>query len=437
MDNSQHRLGILRQRDFRLLWSGETVSEVGNAMATVAMPLLAVATLHASTLMVGLLSSMAYLPWLLIGLPAGAWVDRLPSRPVMIAADVAAAVLYASVPLADRLHVLTIGQILLVALLGGAANVMFSTAYSVNLRGLLAAEDLMEGNAKLQGSQYAARIFGPGLGGLVAQLAGATVTLLLNGTSFLVSAVCLSSIRTTGARTEPPPARRPVRQEIAEGFRWVLRDPYMRPMSVYAAFTNLAMTGYMAMTVVFLVRVVGLGAGTVGVLMTTSGVGGLLGSLAVRRLTRRLGTARSLLLSTLGTMPLCLLIPLTGPGPRTAFFVVGTLGVVGGVGVTNIIMASFRQMYCPPGMLGRVTATVRFVTMGATPVGALLGGVLGTAFGVRGALWILLAFAVLPGTALLTPAIRGRRDLPTAPPAPADANPPDVVGRPHPAGAAE
>jgi Na+/melibiose symporter-like transporter len=409
--------GLLANRDFRLLWFGETVSEVGNAMAIVAMPLLAVAVLRAGTFMVGLLSSMAYVPWLIMGLPAGALIDRLPSRRVMILSDVAAALLYASIPVAGWLHVLTLWQLFVVALLAGGANIFFTTAYSVNLRTLVAADDLLEGNSKLRGSQYAARITGPGLGGMTAQFLGASVALLMNGLSFLVSAACLLSIRTAEDEGKPKAAspratdRGSMPKQIAEGFRIVLSDRYLRPLALVPTLANLALSGYTAIVVVFLVRVVGLASSTVGLLLTVSGIGGLVGALLVKRLTRRYGTARTLLCGLLCTTPFGLLIPLTGPGVRLGFFAVGALAPVVGIAMSNIISGSFTQSYCPPAMLGRVTATMWFMTMGTSPLGALLAGALGASIGVRTTLWLLVSLVPMTTLLLLTPAFMSR-DLP-------------------------
>ncbi len=192
--------GLLWHRDFRLLWFGETISQVGNAMAVVAVPLLAVTVLHASTFMVSALVAAAWLPWLLIGLPAGAWVDRLPCRAVMVTCDATSTALYASVPAAAWLGVLTIAQLLAVALLGGAASVFFNTAQQAYLPSLVAGEQLVEGNAKLAGSTSAARLGGPGLAGLVAQALSVVTALLFNAASFLVSAACLLGIRHRGTQ---------------------------------------------------------------------------------------------------------------------------------------------------------------------------------------------------------------------------------------------
>jgi MFS family permease len=420
--------GLLRQRSFRLLWTGETISQLGNAMALVGVPLVAVTVLHASTFTVGALAAAAWLPWLVIGLPAGAWVDRWPARRVMIVCDVISALLYASVPVAAWAGVLTTWLLVTVQLAGGAASVLFMTAYQVYLPSLVTPGELIEGNTKMQGSASAAAFAGPSLAGLVAQWLGAVTALLGNAVSFVVSAICL--LGTRARRPGPAVAdRRPaaagprpttLRREIADGLRLVLRDPYLRQLSLFWAAANLALTGYAALLVVFLVRVIGLTPGSVGLLTAIPGLGGILGALLTGRITARYGTARGLLLSTLCAVPFGLLIPLTGPGPRLAFYVVGSLVAWTGIAVGNIVIAAFRQSYSPPGMCGRVTATMRFLIFGTSPVGALLGGSLATWLGVRPALWILLGGVTLSGTLLLTPALRGGRDLPDRPALAAD-----------------
>jgi predicted MFS family arabinose efflux permease len=411
------RGGLLWHRNFRFLWFGETVNQLGSAMALVGVPLLAVIDLRASPFLVGALAAAAWLPWLVIGLPAGAWVDRLPVRPLMIFCDLVSAVLYASVPVAYWLHWLTIAQLLVVELLAGGAAVFFSTAYQVNLPTLVSDADLVEGNAKLQGSASAAALGGRGLAGVIAQPLGAATALLLNAISFLVSAACLLVIHTSepGYRSRREQFR--LRRDIGEGIRLVLADPYLRQLSLFGAAANFALDGYAAVMVVFLVRVVGLRAGLVGVLVAVPGVGGLTGALLARRISARLGTARIMLVSTLGALPFALLTPLAAAGPRLAYYVAGILVAATGVGIGNVVQATFRQIYCPAGILGRVTTTMRFVAFGTSPLGALAGGSLATLLGARNALWIMLGVLAMSGTVLLTPRLAGRRDLPTAPPA--------------------
>jgi hypothetical protein len=377
------------------------------------VPLLAVTVLHASTFAVAALTAAAYLPWLVIGLPAGAWVDRLPARPLMIACDAVSALLYASLPLAAWMGVLTTWQVLLVALLAGTAGVLFATAYQVLLPSLVAAADLVEGNAKLQGSASVAAIGGRGAAGLAAEAIGAASALLFNAASFLVSAACLLRIR-PGAAPPRPARATTVRAEIIQGVRLIAADPYLRPLTVYAAAANLAYTGSTALLVVFLVRVAGFGPAAVGVLLGVGSAGGVLGAMIARRLAGRLGTARALQLSALTAGPFSLLIPLTGTGPRAACYVAGAAVASGGIAVGNIIAGSFRQAYCPPSMLGRVTASMRFLVFGTIPLGALLAGFLASALGTRTALWIVLACYALCGALLLTPAMLSGRDLPGA-----------------------
>ena len=413
-------LGLLGQRNFRLLWTGETVSTAGNAMATVGVPLLAVTVLHASTFAVAALTAAAYLPWLVIGLPVGAWVDRLPPRPLMITCDVLSALLFASLPVAAWIGILNTPLVVAVVLLAGAVNVFFATAYQVYLPSLVTRAELVEGNAKLQAGLSVASITGRGAVGL-AQAVGAAPSLLFNAGSFLVSAACLLRIRAPAAPPATEPAPEPkvgttVRAEVAQGVRWVARDPYFRPLTLYAALSNLAYSGNLALVVVFLVRVVGLGSLAVGLATATGGIGGLVGALISGRLARTFGSARTLILVNLGSGLFSLLIPLTARGPRIACYVIGAAVVSAGIIVSNVIAASFRQEYCPPSMLGRATATTRLVAFGAVPLGALLAGTLGTALGVRNGLWVDLALYAASGSLLLTRSIRTTRDLPRRPP---------------------
>jgi MFS family permease len=186
-------------------------------------------------------------------------------------------------------------------------------------------------------------------------------------------------------------------------------------MTLYAAVANLAYTGNLALVVVFLVRVVGLGSAAVGLLLAAGGIGGVLGALMAPRLTRALGTARTLVLASLGAGLSGLLIPLTGPGIRLACYLAGSALIAGGISVSNVVAGSFRQEYCPPAMLGRAAASMRFLAYGMIPLGALVAGALGTALGVRNALWIVQVIFAVSALFLLTPRIRGARQLPRRP----------------------
>lgn len=384
-------------------------------MAVVAMPLLAVVTLHASTFAVSALTAAAYLPWLLIGLPAGTWADQTDPRRLMLACDLGAGILYASLPAAVWLGVLTVPQLLGVALLAGTANVIFTTAYQVFLPELVGPGDLLEGNAKLQASLSACSVAGPGLAGLVAGTASASAALLANAVSFLASAACLLLIWRAGLHQPQRRPRRPIRVTIAEGLRYVAGDPGLRLMTIWAAAQNLCLAGFTALAVVFLVRSAGLTSTAAGLLLAAGGIGGVLGALAARSLAGRYGSAGALRVTTFAALPFTLLVPLAGRGWHIVFFLAGFPVASSALGAGAVILASFRQTACPPELLGRVTATMRFLAYGANPVGALLAGSLASWLGVRTALWTVMCGWAATGVFLLAPALRNR-ELP-APPA--------------------
>lgn len=404
--------GVLAQRDFRLLWVGESVSGLGNSVTAVALPLIAVEVLDADSTAVGLLAAAVWLPWLLVGLPVGAWVDRIRKRPLMMACDLVAGAALLSIPSAVWLDALTLQHMVVVALICGAAAVCFDTAYHSYIRIVLDGRDLLEGNAKLQGSESAVRVAGPGVAGLLAQAFGAVTGLLADAVTFLISVVCLKRIEVVEPDRAPDEERAPLRRQIIEGLRFVGRDPYLRPMVTWGAAINMALMGYQAVQVVFLIRTVGLNPALVGMLLTSGSVGGIVGALMASRFSRRLGSARGLLLLQAVTAPFALLMPMTTAGPGLLLFAMGGFLVGIGISVANIVVGSFRQTYCPPHMLGRVVATAMMINHSTIPVGSLLGGVLGDTVGYRPAMWIMTGLVAPCWLILVMSPMRRERDLP-------------------------
>jgi predicted MFS family arabinose efflux permease len=405
-----------RRRDFRLLWFGETTSLLGTNVGRIAMPLVAIAALHASTFQVGLLAAAGWLPWLAVGLPAGAWVDRLPCRPVLLTCDLVSLLAYASVPLVAWTGTLTVTHLLVVAIVAGAANVFFETAFGVYLTAVLTPAELTGANAKLQGSQSVTQVAGPSIGGLITQVAGAVAGMLADAVSFAVSAACLLGVRTREPERHPRPPTS-LTADIAAGLRTVLADPYLRVLTVYGAAANLALTGYQAILVLFLIREVGLSAGVLGVVLAASSLGGVAGAALAGPIARRFGTARGLLLTNVGAAPFALLIPLTGPGPRLGFVIGGGFVLIGGIVAGNVIKGSWRQTYVPREVLGRITVSMQLLNYGTIPVGALLAGTLGTVLGIRPTIWTATAAVALAATILLVGPVRQSRDLPLPDPA--------------------
>jgi predicted MFS family arabinose efflux permease len=309
------------------------------------------------------------------------------------------------------LGILRLGYMLTVACLAGIANVLFFTGYLVQLPTLVPADRLIEGNVRLQASVSISQVSGPGLSGLVVQTLGAAAALMLNALSFVASAICLLRIRSPDRM--PRRSSAGIRRDIACGIQFVGRDQYLRRIATWAALSNLGFGGYEALVVLFLVRCMHLGSFVVGLLITITGVGAVVGAMAANRIVRQLGSARALLAATTFALPFGLLVLCTAPGPRLVFFLAGIIIAIGGISIANVIIASFRQSYAPPAMLGAVTGAMRFILMGPCPLGALLGGALGTWLGVLHALWIMLGTVALSGMCLLTRAFTESRDLPT------------------------
>jgi MFS family permease len=410
----RHRRGqakLIRRPAFRRLWFGQSISELGSQVTTLALPLAAVLVLHASTLQVGLLTTAGYAAFLLVGLPAGAWVDRLRRRLIMIAADAVRALLLASVPVAYLLGVLTLGQLYVVAFITGVATVFFDVAYMSYVPSLVGLDKVVDANAKLQVTVSLAQVGGPSVAGFLIGALGAPIAFLADAASFVVSVVSLAAIR----EREPPPAtagRSTIRAEMAEGVRFVVREPILRMIAGCTSMWNLFYTAIYAIVVVFLVRQVHLQASTIGLVMSAGAIGGVIGGLSASRLRRLLGSARIIWVSVAVTAPFALLIPVTSAGPGIACFGVAAFMTSLGSVVYNVNQASFRQLLCPPRLLGRMNATIRFIVWGTIPLGGLLGGLLGSWLGDRTAIWVAAAgVALAPAWLLASPLLR-LRDTP-------------------------
>lgn len=404
--------GLLRERDFRLLWIGETTSNLGTAVTTVALPLVAISVLHAGTFAVAALTACAWLPWVLIGPPAGAWVDRMRHRPVMLVCDVVSMALFVSVPIAAWTDSLHLWLLYVVAAGGGISSVFFKSAYNAYIPLIVAPPDRPEGNGKIVSSASAAQLVGPGLAGFIARGFGAATGLLADAISFVVSAICLVRIRF--AETPPTAQKeRTLRQDMADGLRLISRDTYFRTLTVWGALLNLVYTVRASLIVLFLARTVGVGSTTVGLIIACESLGGVLGSFAGPPIARRIGTAYGLLLCELLAAPFALLLPLTGHGAGLTFAAVGLAVTGGGIGAGNVIQRTFFQNYCPPNMIGRISATQQAFNYGTMPIGAILAGAIGSAIGVRETMWIAgVGFSVV-GVILYFSPVRRNRELPT------------------------
>lgn len=408
------RESLLFHREFRLLWTGDALSQVGTTMMPLAFPLLAVTMLHASVFEVGLLTTFQNLAFLVIGLPAGAWVDRMRRRSVMILADLGRAVTLGSIPLAAALGVLTIWQVYGVVLITGCLTVLFDVSYQSYLPFLVGRARLVEGNSKLQGTQSVAQVAGPGVGGFLVQWLTAPYAILTMALTYLWSASWVGAIR----RIEPAPersTRRHLVQDIREGVAFITGHRLLRAIAGCTASANLFFSAGQSMLIVLLARQLNLPAGVIGALLSVGACGGIAGAFMARRLAGRIGQGPVIWISLAVTSPLTLVWPFLHRDWTLGLFVVSELAVSAGNVIYNVTQVSFRQALCPERLLGRMNATMRFFVWGTMPIGGFLGGALGSTLGVRFALLFAAIGLSLASLWIYCSPLRWMRELPSSP----------------------
>ncbi|MFF5171020.1 MFS transporter [Micromonospora sp. NPDC000089] len=403
---------LWRDRNFALLWGGQTVSEVGTRISGVAVPLLAADTLRASVFQISLLSTLAWLPYLLFSLPAGLLADRVDRRRLMIGCDLGRAGLLLCLPLAALLGHLTLTVLYLVVGLSGVLTVLFTVAYKTTLPTLVSADRLVEGNARLTVSEHAAQLVGPTLGGALTGLVGAARTFLGTTLAFAASAVTLLLIRPP--RRSPRPAAAPVsaRGALVEGFGFIRRQPILVRLLACTATTNFFAVAIQSLEVTFLVRELHAAPATVGLVFSLGAVGGLATGALAGRLTRWLGSARVIWVAMAAPGPLYLLLPLARPGWGLSLYVVGLAAFSANVMLYNVALVSYRQRITPADLLGRVTAAFLWVCFGVIPLGALFGGALGSWYGLRPALMVCALGTWSAALFVVASPLRRMRDLP-------------------------
>ncbi len=265
-----------------------------------AIPLVAIEVLHATTLQVGLLSAAEFAPFLIVGLIAGALVDRMRRRRVLIAGDLGRAVALGSIPLAHAFGVLSLAQLFAVVMVSGVLTVFFDVAYQSYLPALVERDQLADGNSKLELSRSGAQIAGPGIAGLLIHAVGGALAIFLDALSYVASALAVTSIRRREPVAAPATIDQPrpkLRSEIHEGLRYVLGHPYLRWMAACTALSNLFSSLIGAVLLVFAVRQLGLSAGAIGLVFTLGNVGFFIGAALANRITARLGVGRAIWMS--------------------------------------------------------------------------------------------------------------------------------------------
>jgi MFS family permease len=405
---------LLREHEFRNFWIGQTISAFGDQITYLALPIVAVLVLDANAAQMGLLTAIGLLPHLLFSLPAGVWLDRVRQRRrLMILADIGRAAGLALVPLAFMANVLTIELLFAIAFLVGTLSVVFDLAWNIFFVAITRRDQYVQANSLLSGSRSMSFVAGPALGGVLIQVLSAPITLVLDALSFLGSAFFLSRIRAT----EPPIARQPgtVREQLRDGLTFIARDPIIRGVLLSVATVNLFNYCFAALFILYTTVSLGVEPGILGLALGAGAVGSVVGAFIAGRVGRRIGIGRAYLIGlVLFPAPLILVPLIEGLPPLVILGVLFGVEFLGGLGVMilDINAGAMLLARTPDKIRGRSAGAFRFVNMGVRPIGAVLGGVLATAIGIREAL-IIVTVAQLAGVLwLIGSPILGLRDLP-------------------------
>ncbi|WP_167000631.1 MFS transporter [Mumia sp. ZJ430] len=405
-DSSTHGSG------FGYLWLGQGASLVGNATSSFLIPVLAVVHLQAGPLWMGLLTAAAWLPWVVVGLVAGALVDGHPPRAVIVVANLVAAAALLTVPLAGWAGHLTLGHLLVVALTTGTAS-LFSRAAGIKIVPLVVPPERLErANARLLGTESLTQVAGPGIGGLLVTVVSAATGLLVDVAGFLVSVACMRGVRPRQAARSATAAPVRLRTQIAEGITVVRSDRYLAPFVLIGSVSNFGLTGLTTLLVIYLVNVLEIDASYTGLVMMLGSIGGVLGALVAVPLAHRLGTGRASTGLLLLSGPAALLITLP-TSSRHVWITVTGLVLVGATVVSgNVIRGAWRQRYIPARLIGRVVTTSQVVIYGAMPLAGVTAGLLAHEVGTRPTMLAMAGVHALACVAIVLTPIGRLAELP-------------------------
>jgi len=391
---------LLKDTTFRRYWSAQTISMFGDQISSIAIPLVAVLVLHASAADMGYLTALVWLPSLLFGLHAGAWVDRRGQRrATMIAADLGRFALLASLPAAYALHGLTLPQLFVVAFGEGLLSVLFFVANSAVFVAVVPADQYLDGNSLVYASRALSFVGGPSVGGLLVQLLTAPFAVIADALSFLGSAFFLRRIHPVEA-----PADRTGKGSVTAGARFISRSPIVRASLIAVAVINFFNLMFSALYLLYAVRALHISPGLIGVVLGAAAVGSVIGAAVTKRVANSIGVGWAYTAGcALFTAPL-MLVPLAAGARLLVLGILFVAEFVSGFGVMvlDISIGSIFAVVVPDELKSRVTGAFQAVNYGTRPLGALLGGLLGSELGLRPALWVATTGGVI-GFLLLLP----------------------------------
>lgn len=391
------RSALLNNKNFRYLWAGDAFGQFGAQLAGFVLPIFAVQYLNASEWEMGLLNAAEQAAFLVIGLPVGAWVDRMRKRRVLIVADVIRSIVLAVLVAITVTGHASIPVLIAVALAISVCNTFFDVAYQSFVPAVTGPEHLLEGNSKLEATHSVMYIVGPAIGGLLIRFISPVTVLAATIGTYLISALTIGRIAQTEVLA-PKEERRPLATEIKEGLAWVLHHKVLRRIVATTAMSNFFNAMASAVILIFLLRELAIPTQWYGIIIAVSGTGGLLGAVVADRIGVRVGIMKVIPLSAIVWGVAEFLTPLAGFLPLVTAVIAVTLSMF----VTNfctliynIAQVTYRQRECPPELLGRMNASVRFIVWGVGPIGALVGGLVGSQLGSWPTLWIASALGLL------------------------------------------
>ena len=418
---TQPRRSLWRHSDFMKLWTGQTISQLGDEVTQLAIPLVAALTLEVTPFEFGLLGVLQFLPFILLTIPAGVWVDRIRRRPILIGANLGRAALLTSIPVAFLGGWLTIWQLYVVAFAIGCLEVFFDVAYQSYLPSVVERDRLVEGNAKLEISVSATSFIGPTIAGFLADLLRPAIAIIFDVASYLGSVAFLLLIRRPETPPEPhDPSTGPrpsMRQDAAEGLRYVLGHRYLRYIAACTGTLNLFGNIGGAILILYVVRELGLTLATIGIVLSIGNLGVLAGALLSERVSRWIGLGPTIVWSAFFSSFALIAVAIAPRDAPVPFLIAGGfIGTVTAV-IYNVNQVSLRQAITPERMLGRMNATMRFIVWGTIPVGALVGGVLGGVIGLQATIWVGAIGAFLGFLPVLLSPVRSLQEIPPSEPA--------------------
>ena len=404
---------LLRQAPFRNFWLGQTISVMGDQVTSLALPIVAVLVLNADPAQMGLLTAAPLLPHLFFSLPAGVWLDRVHHRRrLMIVVDLLRAALIATVPLAFLGGWLSMTHLFLLAFAVGTLSVAFDISWSTLFVALARRDEFVQANSLLNGSRSLSGVAGPSIGGALIHFLGAPIAMLTDALSFIASAFFLTRV----TAVEPPVEHQPgsLRSQLASGLSFILRDEIMRPTVLSAATLNLFNFGFQALFILYVTTYLGVDPGVLGLALGAGAIGAVVGALTASRIGRRLGLGPAFVLGLIIFPAALILVPLAGGPMALVLAALFTMEFVGGFGVMilDINAGAIIPARTPDRIRSRVTGAFRFINMGIRPIGALLGGYMGSVLGVRETLFVVTIASLLGVLWLVGTPVWRLKDMP-------------------------